>query len=169
MEVGLRNVNALGGLLLERGHELRQAVLGPHAHAAHVLHAGGDVGVALARHHGMGGDPDGLQRRRAVAVHRRAGHAVGQPRQEHEDPTDVERLLALRNAAAADQVLDRVGRDLGIALEQLVDHIGAEVVGADRGERALERAADGRAHGVDDHCVWHLRRPPEGIYCGGRE
>ena len=49
------------------------------------------------------------------------------------------------------------GLDLGIALEQLVDHEGAKLVRAQLGERALEGPADGRADGVDDHCFGHLR------------
>ena len=46
---------------------------------------------------------------------------------------------------------------LGIPLEQLVDHEGAHLVGAQLGEGTLEGPADGRADGVDDHCFGHLR------------
>ena len=46
-------------------------------------------------------------------------------------------------------------RHVGVALEQRVDHEGARVVGAKRGERALEGAPDRGADCVDDHGFGH--------------
>ena len=62
---------------------------------------------------------------------------------------------ALRHADAAEHVLDQGRVDLGVALEQLVDDEGAGLLGAQRGQRALEGTADRRADGVDDHCIGH--------------
>jgi hypothetical protein len=69
-----------------------------------------------------------LQRRRAVPVHRRTGSV--EARQDTDDAAKIETLLAARQAAAADQVLD-VGRgDLRHLLEHPIDHLGAQVVGS---------------------------------------
>ena len=72
-----------------------------------------------------------------------------------DDPADVEGLQALGHAAAAEDVLDRGRVDVRVALEQPVDDVGAHLVGALLGERALEGAADRGADGVDDHCFGH--------------
>ena len=97
--------------------------------AAHRLDAGGHEDVALAGPDGVGGHPDRLEGRRAVAVHRHAGH-VGQAGQEGGDPGEVVARLTGRLAGAHDDVLDRAagraGRDLG---QDLADHQGGEVVG----------------------------------------
>jgi hypothetical protein len=42
-----------------------------------------------------------------------------------------------------------------VALEELVDDVGAGLVRAELGERALERAADRRADAVDDYGFRH--------------
>ena len=75
--------------------------------------------------------------------------------EQHHDPGDVEGLNALRQAAAGVDLLDRLGVDVGVALEELVDHEGAHLVRSHRGQRALEGAADRGPDGVDDHCFGH--------------
>jgi hypothetical protein len=72
-----------------------------------------------------------------------------------DDAGEVEGLQALRHADPAEDVFDQRRVDLGVALEQLVDHIGARLVGAQLGQRALEGTADRRADGVDDDCFGH--------------
>ena len=47
------------------------------------------------------------------------------------------------------------GIDVGVALEQPVDHEGAGLIGAQLGQRALEGAADRGPQGVDDDCFRH--------------
>ena len=68
----------------------------------------------------------------------------------------LKRLQALRHAAAAEDVLDQLRRDVGVALEQLVDDVGGGLVGAQLGQRSLEGAPDRAAGGVDDHGFGHL-------------
>src|ERR1039458_10378108 len=78
------------------------------------LDAGGDEAVALAGADGVGGHPDGLQRRRAVAVDGDAGHVLEAGEDGH-DASDVEPRLAGRLSATEDEVLDlrrRQVRDL---------------------------------------------------------
>jgi hypothetical protein len=69
---------------------------------------------------------------------------------------EVESLLALGHADAAEDFFDVLGVDTRVALEELVDDEGAGVVGAKLGQRALEGAADRGADGVHDHCFRHL-------------
>ncbi len=49
-----------------------------------------------------------------------------------------------------------------VALDQRLQRDRREVVGADGLQRALHGASDGRAYGVDDHCLWHLSLSPWG-------
>src|SRR4051812_7530587 len=129
------------------------------ARAAHGLDARRDVGIAVAGAHRVGGDADRVEARGAVARDRGARDVVGQLlRQQHDDAADVVGLLALRHAAAADQVVDRCRVDALVAREQLVDDEGAHVVRPDLCERALEGAPDGRSDGVDDYRFWHVDR-----------
>ena len=76
--------------------------------------------------------------------------------QQHHDASDVECLEALRHAATAEEILDRIGAHVRIALEQLVDGEGPRLVGAKLGERPLERAPDRGPNGVDDYGFRHL-------------
>ena len=124
--------------------------------AAHPLDPGGDVDVALAGLDRVAGVADRVEAGGAVAGD---GDAVDLLRQllgeQRDDAADVERLQALRHAAAAEEVFDRGRVDLRVALEQLVDDVGAHLVGAQLRQRALEGAADRRADGVDDDCLGH--------------
>jgi hypothetical protein len=101
-----------------------------------------DERVALAGADRVRGHADRLEARRAVAVHGRGGRRVGKAREQADHAGDVVRLLALGEPAAADQVLDVLGVERGVAVEQGVDDERAQVVGADPGQGALEGAAD---------------------------
>ena len=61
--------------------------------------------------------------------------------------------------------IDLLGVDTGVALEELVDHEGAGLVGAELGERALEGASDRGADCVHDHCFRHAKSFSLGL-CG---
>jgi hypothetical protein len=99
---------------------------------------------------------DGVERRGAVARDRRAGRLLRELLGEQDDdPGDVERLKALRHAAAAVDVLDQLGIDVRVALEELVHDIRGRLLWAELGERPLEGAPDGRADCVDDHGFRH--------------
>ena len=131
--------------------------LGALVEATDELDPGGDVGVALAGLDRVGGVADRVERRGAVARDRRAGDGLRKLLgEQRDDAGDVERLQALGHAAAAVDVLDQVGRDVRVALEQLVDDEGGGFLGAKLGEGSLERAPDRAAGGVDDHGFGHL-------------
>jgi hypothetical protein len=66
--------------------------------------------------------PDGLHRRRAVAVDRGAGGA--DPGQDADDPGQVVPLLATGQGAAADHVVDLPAVQLRDLLEHLIHDIG---------------------------------------------
>ena len=131
------------------------------------LHAGGDVGVALAGDDGVGGLADRLEAGGAVARDRRAAHAQRQLLgAQRDDARDVEGLQALRHAAAAVELLDAGRVDVGVAVEQRVDHERAHLVWAQLGEGALEGASDRGADGIDDHGFRHLRSPESLVLTG---
>ena len=90
----------------------------------------------------------GLLGRAALAVDRHAGHVVGQPGDQPRRARDVAGLRADRVAAADDHVVDGARVDAG-ALDQRREHVGAEVGGVHRGQRAAA-LADRGADGVDD-------------------
>ena len=89
-------VDQLEALRVERPVGLARPGLGrrPDRHPAHRLHAGADGHVHGARHDGLGGEVDGLLGRAALAVDRRAGHRLGEPRRQRGVAGDVHRLLA---------------------------------------------------------------------------
>jgi hypothetical protein len=126
-------LHRLGRLLLEGAEQLRQPILRPHADARDVLDAGGDVGVGVACLDRVAGNGDRVQARGAVARDGRARDVHGEAREHRDRAADVVRLLALRKATAADQVVDGVRVDVRIAVEQCVDDECAEVVRPDPG------------------------------------
>ena len=97
-------------------------------------------GGALIGLDGVESHPDGLQRRRAVAVDR--GTWSADPGQDADDPSQVVPLLAAGKGAAADHVVDLAAVQLRDLLEHLVHDIGAQVVRPLIDERALDGAAD---------------------------
>ena len=118
--------------------------------------AGGDVGVALTGDHGVGRLADRLEARRAVARHGGAVRAQRQPlREQRDDAAHVEALQPLRQPHAAVDLLDQLGVDLGIALEQGIHDEGAHLVGRSWASEPLKARPIGRSDGVDDHCFGH--------------
>jgi hypothetical protein len=75
--------------------------------------------------------------------------------QDGDHPGHVEALLAARQAAAQHQVADVRGIELRHLGQGGRHHLCGQVVGADAGERPLERSADRRPRGGDDHCFGH--------------
>jgi hypothetical protein len=70
-------------------------------------------------------------------------------------PGHVEALLAAGQPAAQDQVADVSGIELRHLGQGRRHHLRSQVVRADAGERALERSANRRPRGSDDHCFGH--------------
>ncbi len=136
--------------------------------AADRLHAGGDEDIPLAGPDGVGRHPDGLERRRAVTVDGHARH-VGQPGQDRGDPADVVAGLTARLARAHDDVLHRLGVELGHLGQHLADDQGGEVVGAAVDQGSLVGPSDRGPAGGDDDGFGHVvllgtRRPgPHGV------
>jgi hypothetical protein len=103
---------------------------------------------------------DGVQAGGAVARHGRAVRGLAElVGQQHGDAGDVVGLQALRQATAGDELLDGSGIDVGVALEQLIHDERERLVGAQRGERALEGSTHGRPDGVDDDGFGHENGP----------
>src|SRR5215210_1388235 len=132
--------------------------------AGHPLHAGGDVGIALARGDRVRRLADRLEARCAVAGDGRAVRREREPLgQEGDYPAHVEALEALREADPAVDLLDQLRVHLLVALEQRVDDERAHLIRAELGQGALEGAANGCANGIDDHWFRHGAE----IYLGG--
>ena len=93
------------------------------------LDAGGDERVALAGLDRVRGHADGLQRRRAVPVDRDAGDVLEAGEHAH-DPAHVEALLAAREAAPEDEVLDLAPVELRHLVEHGLHDGAGEVVGS---------------------------------------
>jgi fermentation-respiration switch protein FrsA (DUF1100 family) len=81
--------------------------------------------------------------------------SVSYPEQHGHHAGHVEALLAAGQPAAQREVVDLGGVELGHLGQRGPDHLHREVVGPDGGERALERAADGRTCRGDDDCFRH--------------
>ena len=131
--------------------------LGAFIEPAHELDPRGDVGIALAGLDRVRGVADRIERGGAVARDRRPGDRLRELLGEQgDDPGDVGRLQALGHPAAAEDVLDQLRRQLGVALDQLVDDMGGGLLRPQLGQRALERPTDRGPGGIDDHCFRHL-------------
>src|SRR5205823_2931177 len=122
--------------------------------ARHALDADGQKHVALAGLDGVRGDAGRHQRRRAVPVDRDARDV--EPGKDGYHAADVVALLAARQAAAADQVLDLRRVELRNLVEDPVHDMGREVVGPDVDEGALPRSPYRRAAIGHDHCFGHV-------------
>jgi hypothetical protein len=97
--------------------------------------------------------PNGLQRRRAVAVDRHAGHVHSG--EDRGDASDVEAGFAGGLPTAPDDVFDLRGVERGELVEDGADHERREVVGTAVDERTFVGAADRRAGGRDDDGFGH--------------
>ena len=133
----------LGGLVEQRVLGAGQGVRAALGEPGNRLHAGGDERVAFAGLDRMEGHPDGLQRRRTVAVDGGARQEVV-AQLDGDDAGHVEALLASGQAAAQDQVVDLVGVQLGYLVQRGAHHLGRQVVGPDADQRPFHGAPDGR-------------------------
>ena len=86
------------------GHEGVQVLV---LHAGDGFDAAGDVHLALAGGDALRGERDGLQARRAVAIHRHAGGGDRTSGAQRDLPRDVEAGGALGIGAAHEHVFDR--------------------------------------------------------------
>ena len=131
-----------------------ERIAAPLDEPAHALHPGGDEHVALARLDGVERHPGRLQRRRAVPGHRRAGQVIVS--EQHRDHAGhVEALLAAGQPAAQHEVLDVARIQLRYLGQGRSHQLRSQVIRADAGQRALERPANRRPRGGDDHCFGH--------------
>jgi hypothetical protein len=134
---------ALRRLIEERVLGVGQRVRAALDESGHRLDAGRDEGVALAGLDRVESHPDGLQRRRTIPVDGRAGQEVV-AELDGDHAGHVEALLAARQAAAQDQVVDLVGIERLHLVECGAHHLGRQVVGSDTDQRPFHGAPDGR-------------------------
>ena len=154
---GLAHADIGGGHRLHQ-RRVEQRVVAHHRHAAHALDAGADENVAGAECDLAGRDVDRLHRRAAEAVDGDAGDRQRQVRQQPDQAGDVQPLLALRERAADDDVLDILGLDAGAA-DQRPDHLRGQIVGAHPGQAALAGEMERRAGVARDDGVGHWLSP----------
>jgi hypothetical protein len=124
---------------------------------AHVLHAAGHDEVGRAAHHGLRREMNGLLRRSALAIDRRSGDLVGEPRGEPTRARDVPRLRADGVDAAEDHVVDGDGVDPAPRDERL-NHVRPEIGGVHLGESPVALSYRG-PNRVDDEGFGHVRAP----------
>jgi hypothetical protein len=127
------------------------AAPGAHRDARHHLDTGRDDELELAGPHRGGGAEVRLHRGAALAVDRRPGDRLRPARDERDHAPEVPALLADLGDAAELDVLDLTRVEI-VAGDQSVQHLGGELVAADRRQRAV-LLADRRAHCVDDQRV----------------
>src|ERR1019366_2870801 len=129
--------------------------------AADRLDPGGDEDVALAGPDGVRGHANGLEGRRAVPVDGHAGH-VGEAGQQRAHATQVVAGLATGLAVAEDEVLDRVGIELGHLGQYLAHDQCGQVVGPAVDQRTLVGPSDRGPAGGDDYGFGHVMLLVEG-------
>jgi hypothetical protein len=134
---------ALRGFVEQRVLGIGQRVRAALDEPGHRLDAGRDEGVALAGLDRVESHPDGLQRRRTVAVDGGAGQEVV-AELDGDHAGHVEALLAAGQAAAQDQVVDLVGVERLDFVECGAHHLRGQVVRPDADQRPFHGAPDGR-------------------------
>jgi hypothetical protein len=98
--------------------------------------------------------PGGLQRRRAVPVHRRARQEVV-TQFDSDRAADVESGLATGLAATHHQVVDVARIQRRHLVQRCAHHLGGEVVRPHLDERTFGGAADGRTRGRNNDGFRH--------------
>src|SRR5262249_13554654 len=124
-----------------------------HRDARHVLDAGRDDEVELARPDGRRSIERGLQRRAALTVDRRRAHRLRPARDEDDAATDVESLLADLRHAPHLHVFDGARVELR-APDEAVQNLCRELVSPDVRKRAVP-APDRRPNRIDYVCLSH--------------
>ena len=91
------------------------------------------------------------KRARAHAVDGEAGHGFGEPGEERDVAAERQALVADLRGRGHDDVADAVGRDRGVAAEQLPHRLHRHVVGARAPELSLRSGlAERRPDAVDE-------------------
>ena len=121
--------------------------------SAHALDAEGDADVDGADHDFLGDAVEGLHGGAALSVGVEGADGFGEAG-EADDVVgaDAGEFGDAADAAHAD-VFDVFGGDLGVAAEQFLEDLDADVVEAGGGECAAAAAREGGADAVDDHYV----------------
>jgi hypothetical protein len=127
-----------------------------HRHHAHAFGAAGDHHLRFAQPNAVGRKRDRLHARGAEAVHRHAGDAVGEPREEQPDARDVHALLGFGHRATDDHVVGFARIQAGTPRHHRLEHVREHVVGTHVPEHAARRFADGHSRRGDDVGVLNL-------------
>ena len=113
------------------GDEARVEVdVGAHRVVAHVLDAAREHDVGGAHRDLAGAGRDGRQRAGAHAVDGEAGNGVRDPGEQRDVAAEGQALVADLRGRGEDDVADALGRDRGIAAQQLAHDLDGHVVGA---------------------------------------
>jgi hypothetical protein len=118
------------------------------------FHSSGNERTTLAGLDRVESHPRGLQRRRAVPVHRGAGQEVVAKLDGHR-AADVEAGLTAGLPAAHDQVVDLARVERRHPVQRRAHHLDSAVVGPHIDERTLTGAADRRPRGRNDDGFSH--------------
>ena len=124
-------------------------------HRAHALGARGNHHVSLSEPDAAGGIGHRLQARGAKAVHRHSGHAVRQAGEQQRDARHVHALLGLRHGTTRNHVADLVLVQIGDRGDDVAQHPGQHVVGANVAKRAIA-TGHRRAQRGDDVGILNL-------------
>ena len=122
-----------------------------HGVVAHVLDAAGERDVLRADADRGGGVGHGGHGAGAHAVDRVAGDGAGEPGQHADRAAERQALVALLRGRGDGDLVDALGRQLGVPAQQLADGLDRQVVGAGVGvQPVLARAAERGADPVDE-------------------
>ncbi len=146
------------GVTLDQ-RRIRRDLVSAHRHEAHRLGAAGHDRRREPAHHALGRVGDGLQPRRAEAVHRHRRGLDRNARAQARDPGDVHPLLGLRHRASQNHIIDFRRLDPGRAPQCLANRHRRELVWPRAAKRARRRLPGRRAHSGHDHCVLHDQSP----------
>ncbi len=134
-----------------------------HGHAAHHLDSAGDIGLAGAALHLVGGKVHRFHAGGAEPVDRQAGDRLVKIRGQHGSSRKAAALLHHLRDIAPDHVLDGVAVETVAVLEG-IEHLGRQPDGGHLVQRAILAALAARgAHGVIDIGVGH-----RGLLCQAR-
>ena len=142
------------GLVATRKRVLR---LGEHERgSAHRLHAARDEQVAVAGRNRVTRGDDGGEAGRAQPIHRDAGDALRQTREQHGHARDVAVVFPCLVRTSQDHVSDVRRINRRIATQDLGDCMGREIIRAHVAQTARE-VSDRRPNAADDECITHYR------------
>ncbi len=130
---------------------MERRVEAAHGDGEHVLDAEGDAALQVAGDDRLRELVDGVHRRAAEAVDHLGAGLLGQAGEQRHAAGHQHPLGVLREGAAQHHVLDRLARQARQPVEQRLEHLRRQVVGA-HADQPPALGAHRAADGVDDDC-----------------